>query len=118
MEKSIQYWKSRSVLTAVANDYGYGDIFIRQLKVYEESTYVVVGISASGNSQNLINAFEYASTAGITTVALTAFDGGKMKEIEDLGVHIPTGEKEYGQAEDLHLILDHLVGNYLMRFIK
>ena len=118
MEKSIQYWKSRSVLTALANDYGYGDIFIRQLKVYGESTDVVVGISASGNSQNLINAFEYASTAGITTVALTAFDGGKMKEIADLGVHIPTGEKEYGPAEDLHLILDHLVGNYLMRFIK
>ena len=41
-----------------------------------------------------------------------------MKEIADLGVHIPTGEKEYGLAEDLHLILDHLVGNYLMRFIK
>ena len=64
------------------------------------------------------NAFEYASSAEIKTVALTAFDGGKMKEIADQGIHIPTGEKEYGPAEDLHMILDHLVGSYLTRLLK
>lgn len=79
---------------------------------------MLVGISASGNSQNLIRAFEYASVAEIKTVALTAFDGGKMKEIADQCVHIPTGQKEYGPAEDLHMILDHLISNYLMRLVR
>ena len=106
------------VLTALGNDYGYDEIFIRQLKVYGRKGDVLVGISASGNSQNLINAFEYATSVEIKTVALTAFDGGKMKEIADQGVHIPTGDKEYGPAEDLHMILDHLVGSYLARLVK
>ena len=106
------------VLTALGNDYGYDEIFIRQLKIYAKKGDVLVGISASGNSQNLISAFEYASVAEIKTVALTAFDGGKMKEIADQCVHIPTGQKEYGPAEDLHMILDHLISNYLMRLVR
>ncbi len=106
------------VLTALGNDYGYDEIFIRQLKVYGRKGDVLVGISASGNSQNLISAFEYATTVGIKSIALTAFDGGKMRKIADQGVHIPTGKGEYGPAEDLHMILDHLVANYLMRLIK
>jgi D-sedoheptulose 7-phosphate isomerase len=107
-----------AVLTALGNDYGYDSIFVRQLKVYGKKQDVLVGISASGNSKNIINAFEYASTIGIKTVALTAFDGGKLRKITDYSVHIPTGDKEYGPAEDLHMILDHLVGNYLMRLVK
>jgi D-sedoheptulose 7-phosphate isomerase len=106
------------VLTALGNDYGYDEIFIRQLKIYGKIGDVLVGISASGNSQNLINSFEYAIAAGIKTVALTGFDGGKMREISDQGVHIPTENKEYGPAEDLHMILDHLIGNYLMRLVR
>jgi len=106
------------VLTALGNDYGYDEIFIRQLKVYGKKKDILVGISASGNSQNLINAFEYASTSDIKTVALTAFCGGKMREIADYNIHIPTDKKEYGPAEDLHMILDHLVSNYLTRLVK
>jgi len=106
------------VLTALGNDFGYDEIFVRQLKIYAKKGDVLVGISASGNSSNLISAFEYALSSGIKTVALTAFDGGKMKRITDYGIHVPTGIKEYGVAEDVHMILDHLVGNYLMRFIK
>jgi D-sedoheptulose 7-phosphate isomerase len=106
------------VITALGNDFGYDEIFIRQLKIYGKKGDIVVGISASGNSQNLINAFEYALSAGIRTVALTAFDGGKMRKIADQGVYIPTEKKEYGPAEDLHMILDHLVSNYLMRLVK
>jgi D-sedoheptulose 7-phosphate isomerase len=107
-----------SVLTALGNDYGYEDIFIRQIKIYGKKSDVLVGISASGNSQNLIKAFEYATTVGIKTVALTAFDGGKMREIANQNIHIPTNKQEYGPAEDLHMILDHLVSNYLMRLVK
>ena len=106
------------VLTALGNDYGYDEVFVRQLKVYGEKGDVLVGISASGNSQNLINAFEYALSVGINTVALTAFDGGKMKKMVELCVHVPTGMNEYGPAEDAHMMLDHLVGYYLMRLMK
>jgi D-sedoheptulose 7-phosphate isomerase len=79
---------------------------------------MLVAISASGNSPNLIKALEYAKTAGIKSVAITAFDGGKMKTLADDGIHIPTGPKEYGPAEDVHMVLDHLVGAYLMRIVK
>jgi D-sedoheptulose 7-phosphate isomerase len=83
-----------------------------------KSDDVLVGISASGNSPNLLKALEHANGAGITTVAITAFDGGRMKRIADQGIHVPTGQKEYGPAEDAHMVLDHLIGAYLMRFVK
>jgi len=116
--KAISITDNVSVLTALGNDYGYGEIFVRQLKVYAEKGDVVVGISASGNSQNLINAFNYAKSSGIKTMALTAFDGGQMKVIADNCIHIPTEDKEYGPAEDVHMILDHLISSYLMRIIR
>ena len=116
--KAISITDNVSVLTALGNDYGYGEIFVRQLKVYAEKGDVVVGISASGNSKNLINAFNYAKSSGIKTMALTAFDGGQMKVIADNCIHIPTEDKEYGPAEDVHMILDHLISSYLMRILR
>ena len=106
------------LITAVGNDFGYDDIFVRQLRILGKSGDVLVGISASGNSPNLVKAFDYAKTTGIATVAITAFDGGKMKSIADHGIHVPTGPKEYGPAEDAHMVLDHLIGAYLMRYVK
>ena len=61
---------------------------------------------------------EYAAGANIKTVAITAFDGGRMKQIADDGVHVPTAPKEYGPAEDAHMVLDHLVGSYLIRIVR
>lgn len=116
--KVISLTDNVAVLTAVGNDYGYDEIFVRQLRVHGKKGDVLVAISASGNSTNLISAFDYAKSAGIKTVALTAFDGGKMKLIADEGIHVPTEAKEYGPAEDAHMVIDHLVGSYLMRFIK
>lgn len=106
------------VITALGNDYGYDEIFVRQLKVLAKVGDVVVGISASGNSLNLIKAFEFANQKGIRTVAITAFDGGQLKEMADQGIHVTTGPKEYGPAEDAHMILDHLIGAYLMRAVQ
>jgi D-sedoheptulose 7-phosphate isomerase len=106
------------ILTAIGNDFGYEEIFVRQLRALGKSGDVLIGISASGNSPNLIKAFEYASSIGINTVAITAFDGGKMKTLAGQGIHVPTESKEYGPAEDAHLVLDHLVTGYLMRYIR
>ncbi len=92
--------------------------FARQLRVLGNKEDVLVGISASGNSPNMLKAFHYAKSAGIHTVAITAFDGGEMKDIADHGIHVPTGAKEYGPAEDAHMVLDHLVGAYLLRYVR
>jgi D-sedoheptulose 7-phosphate isomerase len=116
--RAVSLTDNQAIITAVGNDFGYEDIFVRQLQVLGRKGDVVVGISASGNSPNLIKAFEYARSVGIKTVAITAFDGGKMKPMADEGVHVPTAPKEYGPAEDAHMVLDHLVGAYLMRVIK
>jgi len=107
-----------AILTALGNDFGYDEIFVRQLRVLGKKSDLLVCISASGNSINLINAFKFAKSIGIKTIALTAFDGGKMKNIADEGIHVPTELREYGPAEDAHMVLDHLVSGYLMRYIK
>jgi D-sedoheptulose 7-phosphate isomerase len=107
-----------AVMSAIGNDFGYDEIFVRQLRVLARKGDVLVAISASGNSPNLLKAFEFAKAAGVKTVALTSFDGGKMKGMADLGVHVPTAPKEYGPAEDAHLVLDHLTAAYLMRYVK
>jgi D-sedoheptulose 7-phosphate isomerase len=114
----ISLTDNQAIITAIGNDFGYQDIFVRQLQVLGKPGDVVVAISASGNSPNLLSAFEYAKSAGIKTVAITAFDGGRMKSMADEGVHVTTAPKEYGPAEDAHMVLDHLVGAYLMRLVK
>lgn len=106
------------MLTAIGNDFGYQDVFVRQLRIYGRKGDVLVGISASGNSSNVVSAFEHAASVGISTVAITAFDGGRMKSMADVSVHVPTEPKEYGPAEDAHMMLDHLVGAYLMRLVQ
>jgi D-sedoheptulose 7-phosphate isomerase len=116
--RAVSLTDSNAIITALGNDFGYEEIFIRQLRVLGRTGDVVVAISASGNSPNLIKTFDYAKTVGIKTVAITAFDGGKIKQMADEGVHVPTAPKEYGPAEDAHMVLDHLVGAYLMRVIK
>ena len=107
-----------AVLTALGNDFGFDEVFVRQLRVLAESGDVLVAISASGNSANLISAVEYAASAGIRTVAITAFDGGRLRSLADLGVHVPTELGEYGPAEDAHMVLDHLTGAYLTRLVR
>ena len=116
--RSISLTDNVPIITALSNDFGYEEIFVRQLWVLGRKGDVLVGISASGNSPNLVKAFEYALSAGIKTVAITAFDGGKMKALAEEGIHVPTEPKEYGPAEDAHMILDHLVGAFLMRYVR
>ena len=116
--RALSLADNTAILTAVGNDFSYDEVFVRQLQIHASEGDVLVGISVSGNSPNMVRAFEFAGPAGIKRVAITAVDGGRMKALADEGIHVPTGAKEYGPAEDAHLILNHLVGAYLMRFIK
>ena len=116
--RAISLTDNQAIITAIGNDFGFEEVFVRQLRLIGKPGDVVVAISASGNSENLIKALDYANSNSIKTVAITAFDGGKMKIIADECIHVPTAQKEYGPAEDAHMILDHLVGNYLLRLVN
>jgi len=112
--RAVSLCDNQAVLTAIANDYGYEYIFSKQLSVLLKEGDVIVIISASGNSPNLLNALDVAKEKGAITVGLSAFDGGKLKDRVDFSVHVPTKQGEYGPAEDVHMMLDHLVTGYLM----
>jgi D-sedoheptulose 7-phosphate isomerase len=116
--RAISLCDNQAVITAIANDDGYEKIFSQQLQVLLKKQDVVVAISASGNSPNLLDAIDTAKKMNTITVGISAFDGGKMKEMVDISVHVPTEKGEYGPAEDAHMVLDHLVSNYLMRLVR
>ena len=116
--RAISLCDNQAVITAIANDDGYEKIFSQQLQVLLKKQDVVVAISASGNSPNLIQAIDTSKEMGAITVGISAFDGGKMKEMVDVSLHVPTEKGEYGPAEDAHMVLDHLVSNYLMRLVR
>lgn len=107
-----------AILTAIGNDFGYAEVFERQLRVLAKPGDFLVAISASGNSENLIQAIKYANQNQIHTIGITSFDGGEMKRICKSGIHVPADFKEYGPAEDAHLVLDHLATAYLARIIN
>lgn len=99
-------------ITCAGNDWGYENCFLKQLESLFQKGDVVIGISASGNSENIIRSLQYANENRGVSVALAGFDGGKMKEVASLVVHIETNLGEYGIVEDIHLILDHLLVSY------
>ena len=116
--RSVALTDNVPVMTAIANDFGYEEIFERQLRGLLDAGDVVVAISASGNSPNLLRAVDFAKRKGATTVGLTAFDGGALRRSVDVPVHVPTHAGEYGPAEDAHMVIDHLVTAYLMHAVR
>ena len=110
--RAISLCDNQAVITAIANDDGYENIFLQQLQTLASPGDTIVCISASGNSKNLIKAIEYARENNIYIVGLTAFDGGYLKENCDLNIHVPTKVGEYGPAEDLHMVICGLIGSY------
>ena len=110
--RAISLCDNQAVITAIANDDGYENIFLQQLQTLATAGDTIVCISASGNSKNLIKAIEYARENNIYVVGLTAFDGGYLKDNCDLNIHVPTKIGEYAPAEDLHMVISGLVGSY------
>ena len=115
--RAMSLTDNQAIVTAIANDDGYENIFVMQLQALMKKGDAVVAISASGNSKNLVNALEYANSNGVTTVGITSFDGGQLRQIAKLGVHVPANKGEYGPAEDAHMVLNHLIGAYLTRLV-
>jgi len=100
-------------MTAIANDFGYDELFVYQLRAHYRPGDRLVAISASGNSPNVIAAAEWIKKRRGTVIGLVGFDGGKLKEYCDILIHIRTPKGEYGPVEDVHMILDHLIYSWL-----
>jgi D-sedoheptulose 7-phosphate isomerase len=96
-----------SHVTCVSNDYGFEHIFSRQLEGLGRRGDVLIGLSTSGNSQNLINAFGVAKTKGIKTVALLGKTGGKLKDMADLSIVVPAQTSD--RVQEVHIKLIHTV---------
>ena len=101
-----------SVCTAIANDMGYENIFKTQLEGILRPQDIIVAISCSGTSPNIIKAVKYAKQIGAKVIGLTGFDGGELMDIADIKFHIHTPKGEYGLVEDIHMILDHIIYSY------
>ena len=96
-----------SILTAVANDYGYDTVFARQVQALGEPGDVLVGISTSGNSKNVLLAVEEARAKGITCIGMTAEGGGKMAAACDICLAVPA--KVTARAQEMHILMGHIL---------
>ena len=96
-----------SYLTAVANDYSYDVIYARLLEGLAKSGDVLVGISTSGNSANIIKAFEMAKSIGVVTVGFTGATGGKMKPLSDFLINIPSTTTP--RIQESHILVGHII---------
>ena len=99
-------------MMAIANDIGWDDIFVEPLKNYLQPGDVVIGISGSGNSRNVLKAGEFAKSNGATLVGMTGFKGGKLREIADLNIHSDAMDMEV--AEDVHMAVFNMVKKVCM----
>lgn len=113
--RAISLADNLPTITALANDHGYDGIFVGQMRELFKKRDVLVAISASGNSPNVVTAAEYAKRSGGVTICLVGFDGGKLAKICDHCVHVRTRQGEYGPVEDIHMILDHMITTYLCK---
>lgn len=104
---SLALTTDTSNLTAIGNDYGYDKVFSRQLEGMGQEGDLFIGISTSGNSQNIINAFESAKAKGITTVALTGRDGGKMAQMADYALIVPSNATP--RIQESHILIGHIL---------
>jgi len=102
-------------ITATSNDISYDDIFLSQLKGVIKSGDILLAISCSGNSPNIIKAAQYAKTQNAKIVALTGFDGGELYNLSDIQYHIATDKGKYGIVEDMHLVFDHIIYEYFLK---
>lgn len=105
-----------SILTAVGNDYGYDTIFERQVEGLGKEGDVLVGLSTSGNSKNVLLAFELAQKKGIKTVAMTGSSGGKMKELADYAINVPSDVTN--NIQEMHIAVGHLLCGVIEREIN
>jgi len=101
-------------MMAYANDLSYADVFVGPLKNYMQEGDIVIGISGSGNSENVVRAIQYANDNGGVSVGITGYSGGKIKKMSKYNVHVPIDDMQI--TEDLHMVLDHCMMKILCNY--
>jgi len=96
-----------ALFSALANDEGYENVFAQQLANHLQPGDVVIGISTSGNSKNVVNAIQLANSGGAKTIGFTGFNSGEIGSMVDVNLHVPSQSIEH--VEDVHLVLEHLI---------
>ena len=114
--KVIALTDNVSLMTAWANDTDYNTVFSEPLKNLANRGDVLIAISASGNSPNIITAVEVAKQLGVKVLGLGGFTGGKLAQLADVCVVVPSND--YGPVEDVHMIIDHILVGYLYEKLK
>ncbi len=109
--RAIALTDNVALMTAIANDDGYPSIFVEQLEALAVAGDVLIAISGSGNSENVVRAIETARKMGLVSVGILGMDGGKAKGLVDVSLVVPSSD--YGPIEDIHMVLDHLSVAYL-----
>lgn len=99
------------LLTAVSNDIGYADVFSYPLRIHARKGDVLLAISSSGNSENIVRVLSAASELGMTTISLTGFMGGRCRSMADASIHVES--HNYGVVEDVHQSCMHILAQYI-----
>ncbi len=111
--KAINLTDNQSVITALGNDEGYESIFVGQLRALSEPGDLLIVMSVSGNSPNLVKAVEWGKSNGLDTIGVVGCDGGRLKSLCDVVVHVQSTKDEYGPVEDAFGIITHMISTYL-----
>lgn len=114
--RSISLTSNTSLSLAVCNDVAFESLFVEQLKIFSKAEDILIAISASGNSKNVVNAAEYAKQNGMFLIVFTGFDGGKLSRLSNIEINVPS--QNYGQIEDMHLIYAHIISQTLRHMLK
>ena len=114
--KIISLTDNVALMTAYSNDLGYEHVFSQQLKNLLNEDDIVIGISSSGNSSNIINAINLAKKNKAVTIGFMGFDGGKLKDIVDLKIWV--NKNNYGMVEDIHSALQHMICSIIREKIR
>lgn len=109
---------NNSVITAIANDVGYENIFINQLKIHYKPGDSLIVISASGNSPNVLKAVNWVKSKGGSIIGFLGFTGGELLNLCDIKIHVKTEPGEYGPVEDTHLIMNHILAHWFQNKLK
>ncbi|MGZ9236070.1 MAG: D-sedoheptulose-7-phosphate isomerase, partial [Anaerolineales bacterium] len=105
--RAIGLTDNMAIFSAYANDEGYESVFSQQLANLIQPKDVVIAISASGNSQNVLNAIEEAQKHDVLTIGFTGFDGGRLGQMVNINIHVKSDIIEH--VEDIHLMLEHII---------
>ncbi len=108
---SISLSSNISNITAIANDFGFEHIFSRQIEAIGKKGDLLIAISTSGNSQNILNAINYAKLNGLTVVAMTGENGGKINEIDCITLKVPNSN--VARIQEMHILVGHIISKYI-----